>query len=124
VNRIYHPWYMWEETFTSMWRKCPVDRGEMLQAAIEFTGDAEKYGAAMMRVVEEWRYSCEHNLTDLSQNRKAWIGHAACALEKDFCEDIVRKAWGFLTDEQRDAANRKAAEAIARWESEQCQNEG
>jgi hypothetical protein len=113
---------MWEESYTNMWKKCPGDREEMLQAAIAFTGDAERYGAAMMMVVDEWKYSCEHNLTDLSQNRRAWIGHAACALEMGFCEDIVRKAWGFLTDEQRDAANQKASIAIEKWEARQCQS--
>lgn len=121
MKRIYHPWWLWEETYTNMWRRCPTDRRQMLQDAIEFTGNAEEYGKAMRRVIQKWKYSCEHNLTDLSQNRKAWLGHAACALEKGFCEDVVRSAWGHLTDEQRDAANQQAADAIKEWE--ECQSE-
>jgi len=88
----------------------------MLSEAIDFTGDAERYGAAMLRVVREWRYSCEHNLSNLSQNRKAWLGHAACALEKGLCEDVVREACGRLTAEQQGAANAKAQQAIEEWE--------
>lgn len=97
-----------------MWRK-PESRDQMLSDAVEFTGDHKAYGAAMRRVIKEWPYSCEHNLTNTTQNRKAWIGHAACALEKGFCEDVVRSAWSLLSDEQRTEANREAAEAIEEW---------
>jgi len=99
-----------------MWRRAE-NREEMLREAIEFTGDAKRYGDAMRRVTREWRYSCEHNLSNLSQNRKAWIGHAACALEKGFCEDVVREAWSYLSYEQQRAANQAAQNAIEEWES-------
>ena len=102
-----------------MWRR-PSDRKAMLEQAIEFTGNAESYGKAMLRVILEWPKSCEHNLSNIEQNRKAWIGHAACALEMGFCEDVVRSAWGYLTDDQREEANRKADFAIKEWE---CLNE-
>lgn len=102
-----------------MWRSAK-NRKVALQMAIEFTGNHELYGAAMRRVIKEWPFSCEHNLTNLEQNRKAWIGHAACALEIGLPEDIVRQAWGHLTKEQQDLANNEASEAIERWE--RCQN--
>jgi len=95
------------------------NRDEYLQRAIEFTGNAELYGEHMMRVANEWPLSCEHNLTDLSQNRKAWIGHAACALAMQCPEDIVRLAWSQLSERQQIEANAKADEAIRYWE---CQN--
>jgi hypothetical protein len=60
--------------------------------------------------------SCEQNLTKLDTNRKAWIGHAAVALAIQCPEDIVRQAWGFLSDEQQKLANKKAQEAIEQWE--------
>jgi hypothetical protein len=60
---------------------------------------------------------CFCYLTDTKQNRQAWIGHAACALAHGIPEDIVREAWSYLTQEQQDAANKKADEAIAHWEN-------
>ena len=96
------------------------DRASFLQMAVEFTGNAELYGSYMMRVANEWTYSCEHNLTDISQNRRAWIGHAACALAMKCPEDIVRQAWSMLTEQQQVEANAKADEAIRYWE---CQRE-
>jgi len=70
----------------------------------------------MLHVANEWTYSCEHNLTDRSLNRRAWIGHAACALAFRCPEDIVRAAWSELTEQQQVEANAKADEAIRSWE--------
>lgn len=92
------------------------NHSDWLAKAEAFTGDHELYGQFMMRVIREWPISCENALTDSNLNRKAWIGHAACALAFGCPEDIVRKAWGRLTDEQRVLANKKAARAIAAWE--------
>jgi len=102
-----------------MWRKAE-NRHEMLRAAVAFTGADEAYGWAMRRVIKEWPMSCEHNLSNITQNRRAWLGHAACALTMGFCEDVVREAWGHLTDLQRELADQKAEMAIEEWE--RCQS--
>jgi hypothetical protein len=116
MKRIYHPFWTWEDI--GMWRRVwGKNRAVMLERAVEFTGDAERYGAAMLRVLEEFPIAAEHNLTDVAQNRQAWIGHAACYLALDIPEDIVREAWGMLTQDQRDAANAVADIAIAEWEA-------
>jgi len=101
-----------------MWsRLYGEQRKSALNKAIEFTGDASLYGSWMLRVIEAWPISCEHNLTDYGMNRKAWIGHAACCLAISAPEDITRLAWGYLSDRQRSEANHKAEEAIHAWES-------
>lgn len=115
IKRIYHPYWKWEEQGYNMWGKSK-NRKDSLQAAVEFTGDPEKYGRWMRKVVREWKYSCEHNLSDRSQNRRAWIGHAACAYAIQCPEDIVRAAWSFLTKEQQALANAQADNAIEIWE--------
>lgn len=116
IERIYHPYWMWEEVKFNMWGAVS-NKFEMLEWAIEFTGDAEKYGSWMMKVVSDWNCSCEHNLSNKTQNRKAWIGHAACAYANKCPEDIVRKAWSHLSEDQQIKANKKADEAIAAWEN-------
>lgn len=95
-------------------------RDVWLTKAIEFTGDHTLYGNWMLVVAEEWKFSCEHNLTKLDTNRKAWIGHAAVARAIQCPEDIVRNAWGYLSKDQQDKANFKALEAIDYWERKQC----
>ena len=120
MRRIYHPYWVWEDI--GMWRRVwGKEREVFLATAIEFTGNATAYGEAMMQVIDRFPIAAEHNLTDTAQNRQAWIGHAACYLRHELPEDIVREAWGQLTDEQRDAANAVADIAIAEWESQHAE---
>lgn len=114
-KRVYRCVCEWEEVKHNMWGSVEY-APQALARAIEFTGDHVLYGSYMMRVVSEWEVSCENALTDYSLNRKAWVGAAACALGFQCPEDIVRKAWGYLSDEQRTLANRQAAIAIGDWE--------
>ena len=112
-GEIWHPWWMLEEVTHNMWGD--VSRKKTwLQIAIVFTGDHELYGEWMKNVVDRWKHSCEHNLTKPGDKRP-WIGHAAVALAIGCPEDIVREAWGHLTDEQQEKANAKASEAIEYW---------
>lgn len=119
-NEIWHPFWLWEELSHNMWDDVS-NRKEWLQKAIEFTGDHELYGSWMLKVADSWKYSCEHNLTKRDTNRKAWIGHAAAAMAIQCPEDIVRQAWGFLSEQQQRLANLRAQEAINYWEAKQCQ---
>ena len=115
IERIYHPYWQWEEADSNMWGTVD-DKKKYLDAAIEFTGDAELYGSWMVKVVRKWKYSCEHNLSNKTQNRQAWIGHAACALAMGCPENIIRSAWSYFSKEQQDEANAQADEAIQLWE--------
>lgn len=115
MKRIWHPISEWEEMRFNMWGQVK-DRKSYLLRAIRFTGNAQLYGSFMKRVCEEWPVSCENALTDMALNRKAWLGHAACALAFRCPEDIVRQAWGHLNDVQRKLANKEAERNIAIWE--------
>ena len=115
AGEIWHPWWMLEEFKSAMWGDVSR-KSTWLRMAIEFTGDAELYGEWMVRVTEQWKYSCQHNLTKAGDKRP-WIGHAAVALAINCPEHIVRLAWGYLTPEQQEKANKKAEEAIELWRS-------
>jgi precorrin-2 methylase len=115
-KRVYHPYELWEEIKFGMWDDVS-DEKEWLEKAILFTGDHKLYGSFMMRVVSEWPISCENALTDYNINRRAWVGHAACALGMGCPEHITRKAWRFLSYEQQYLANEEASRAIRAWEN-------
>jgi hypothetical protein len=116
VKRIHHPFYRWEEINAGMWSDDPAaDRAELLQRAIELACDAQRFGQYMRRVTFEWPTSCQHNLSDLGQNRIAWLGQAAICLALQCPEHITRKAWGKLTVTQRAAANQQASRVIREW---------
>ena len=122
-DRVYHDCRNWEEVAHNMWGEA-TDAKLALEQAVCFTGDHELYGSYMLRVAREWSISCENALTDYALNRKAWIGHAAVALALNIPEDITRKAWGLLSDEQRVLANREAERAIREWENAYAKSKG
>lgn len=123
MKRIYHHYKYWEDWINGMWRKESKEYESInIQKVIEFTGNHLKYGEAMIRVINEWKISCENNLSNVSINRKAWIGHAACCIELGYPEYLVRQAWQELTDEQRNLANKEALKAIRIWEQRQRLN--
>jgi len=118
--RRFHHYSQWEEVASGMWRKVgPAERIKLLEDARVFTGDADRYGSWMMRVITDWPISCEQNLGFEGQNRQAWVGHAACCMALNCPEDVTRAAWWLLTQPQRDAANAVADKAIATWEEGQ-----
>ncbi len=117
MKRIYHPYHIWEDYQHGMWRKLPSsEERAATDSAIVFTGDHLLYGSFMTMVAEKWRFSCEHNLTEISMNRRAWIGHAAACMAIGSPEYITRRAWWMLTQEQRDLADAEADRAIHQWE--------
>jgi len=122
-DRVYRHYLDWEELDTNMWGAVS-NRKLWVKKALDFTSDHQKYGRFMIKVVESWPNSCENWLTDYSSNRRAWIGHAACAMAINCPEDITREAWGLLTDEQRKLANRQADRAIQLWEHNYAKSKG
>lgn len=114
-ERVYHPINQWEEMRFNMWGTVS-DREKWIEKAKRFTSRHKVYGRYMRKVLQKWPVSCENALTDYRINRRAWLGHAACALAFRCPEDIVRAAWGLLTDEQRALADREAERAISIWE--------
>lgn len=123
INKVYHHYLDWEEIEHNMWGNID-NRKAWVKKAIKFTGDHKKYGRFMNRVINEWPISCENALTDYSLNRKAWVGHAACALALGCPEDITREAWKELNYEQQLLANKEAERAIQRWEYDYIKSRG
>ena len=122
IKQIFHHYETWECYKNGMWRKVPPDDQEnLLKQAIEFTSDHIKYGKAMIKAVDNWTITLEHNLTDNSINKRAYIGHCAVCIELGIPEYITRMAWHYLTDLQRNLANKEADKAIYYWEQKHIQ---
>lgn len=116
MKQVYHRYEKWEDFLDGMWRIVPADQERsLLKAAIEFTGNAELYGSYMQKVIDQWPVACEHNLSNSSMNRLAWVGHAATSLAIKCPEYITRQAWSHLNQQQRDEANEKASLAVDMW---------
>ena len=115
MKRIYHHCSMLEEA--GMWKQVCGDTAERLQAdAADLMRAPESFRAGMVFALHEWPCSCEHNLTAVSMNRLAWLGHAGCYLMVGSPEATTRLAWHDLTTPEQDKANEVAARVIRQWE--------
>lgn len=117
LDRVYHHVDALEETRAGMWRTAAGDEAKgYLQKSRELMIDYGAFRAAMLRAIEEWPVSCEHNLSAVTMNRLAWLGHAGNCIAHGSPESITRLAWHTLNSEQQDIANQVAAEVVEIWE--------
>lgn len=123
IKRIFHHFEKCEEYKTNMWRMVPINKREELQEySRNLMIEHDVFEEVCKKVVDEWVFSCEANLTASSINHQAWIGHAACALNHNAPEDITRLAWRTLTEDQQCLANLAADRAIEYWKEKHIKN--
>lgn len=118
MRRIFHHYESLEECRAGFWRfPSAEERKPMVFAAAWLLAEPRVFRIAVKRVVVEWPFSCEHNLTAAGANRIAWLGQASCCIALGVPEELTRLAWHSLTPTQQDEANRVAAEALQAWET-------
>jgi hypothetical protein len=83
---------------------------------------SEELYLAMKRVTNEWPYSSEHNLTNKSINRQAWLGQAACYKITGAPESVTKEAWNTLSPEVQDKANGIADKVIREYAEEKIRS--
>lgn len=119
IKRLYEPYWKWEDFNNGMWNKIEKkDEPDMLYKAIQFTSNYIMYGEAMGEVIKAWPITMRNSLTNLSINRRAFLGHCACSFKFNCPEYITRQAWHIITEQQRIDADKIAESHIKKYERE------
>lgn len=115
-TRIFHTYDKWENVEYnfygaehSKWSKlqCEHKYKELMTDIIEFK-------KVLLNVTIEWKHSCEHNLTNRSLNRIAWLGQAAMAYKYNIpC--IYSSGWQLLSEVEQEKANSIALGVLNLW---------
>jgi hypothetical protein len=104
-GRVYHTWEKWECYRAGFYEERPknmtTEEGE--EAYRSFLSDPEQFREALFAVTQEWKFSCEHYLTNDRMNRIAWLGQAAVAQALGI-PSCCRGGYHRLTQEQKDAS--------------------
>ena len=116
-NRVFHEWQDWE-CFPAGFYSDKPPKGMTVPECEEsyraFLADTSQFGEALERVITEWKFSSEHYLTNPKMNRIGWLGQAAMCIMSGvparFCG-----GYNLLTEEQKEAADRKALEYLNKW---------
>jgi hypothetical protein len=117
--RIYHHYLKWEDWRFGFYDNCSGEvKNEKIERVLEMFNSEELTRKYMSKVISEWKYSCEHNLTNDSLNKIAYIGQAACCLFAEVPGTVTMEAWSLLTPEVQDRSDKIALEILNKWESE------
>ena len=116
MERKYHPYTDWEDYKNGQYKRSVDNERELILKAKALLKDKQAFETACKNVMKEWPISCEQNLTNLSINRIAWMGQAACCLRYGCPDYITKLAWGLLTQKSMDEANKIAGQIISIWE--------
>ncbi len=115
-NRIFHTYEKWECYKAGFYAttKEGMTREQCEQAYCDFLADSERFSDALEHVITEWKYSCEHYLTNTAMNRIAWLGQAAMCYATGI-PATFRGGFSRLTEEQQNKANEIALVYLNRW---------
>jgi ParB-like chromosome segregation protein Spo0J len=115
-NRIFHTYDKWECHKAGFYSqtKDGMTKNECEVAYAEFLSDLDRFENALNGVISEWKYSCEHYLTNKAMNRIAWLGQAsmcyATGVPSRFCS-----GFNLLSEEQKEEANQMALKYLNKW---------
>jgi hypothetical protein len=112
--QVFHPYTAWEDWRAGMWQVPSGGTAEMERAA-QILGDPDLFLDAARTMLADWPNAAEQNLTDMAQNRRAWVGQATCCHLAGIAEQATRLAWWTLTAVEQYAANQAADQAITEW---------
>lgn len=119
-ERIYHEWSKWEDYKNCFYDNCSgKEKEEKINKAIEMFNSEDLTITNMLAVINNWKFSCEHNLTNSSMNKIAYIGQAACAYYAQIPNTITMEAWNRLSKEVQSRSNDIAEEVINIWKNKQ-----
>lgn len=116
MNRIYHPYWYWEDYKSGFYENCSGEiKQQYIQKVLEMFNSEQLTYEYMNKVINEWPYSCEHNLTNESLNKIAYIGQGACCLFANIPSTVTMEAWSLLKPEIQERANKQAESILNEW---------
>ena len=115
--RIYHPYDLWEDYKHGFYDNLSgKNKNELGAKVVDLFSDSIKTRIYMQRVINEWKFSCEHNLSNNSMNKIAYLGQAACCMYAGIPSSITMEYWNKVDKSNRDKADEIAKELIEKWE--------
>ena len=116
VNRIYHHYKKWEDYNYNFYNNCTgKEKEDKIKKGLEMFNSEELTKKYMFLVIRDWKYSCEHNLTNSSLNKIAYIGQSACSYYDNIPSTITMEVWNMRSKEVQERSNILAKEAIKEW---------
>lgn len=117
MKRVYYTWEKWEcyrAGFFNVRAPKGLTDDQCLIKYKDLLSDIAEFKRIMYKVINEWPFSTEHNLTNERMNRIAWMGQSALCY-KHAIPARFRGGYNLLNEKQKLAADQAALEIINRW---------
>lgn len=116
TTRVFHTYDKWECHKAGFYKSKhdTLSKEECEAEYIRILSNPDLFWTILDKVLSQWKYSCEHYLTNKSMNRLAWLGQAAVCFESGV-PSCFSYAFYELTKEQQDKANEVALFALNKW---------
>lgn len=115
-DRIFHTFEKWEchkaGFYASKFEGKTAEQCEQMYA--EYLSNDERFKEGLQGVINDWKHSCEHYLTNKAMNRIAWMGQAAMCYSTGIPSKYCA-GFNLLTNEQQNHANEVALEYLNIW---------
>lgn len=116
MKRLFHPWDKWEDYAHNFYGGVKeYKKDNTLETYASLLQDIPRFEAALKIIIRDWKYSCEHNLTNESMNRIAYLGQASCALVYNVPHSVCMGGYNLLSDEEKKAADGMAEKYLKIW---------
>lgn len=108
---------MWEDYKNGMYSTFFDREDKHIDNATLVLSNCELFDSICFDLILKWPISSAVNLTNISCNRRAWLGQAACCFKYSVPEILTRVAWNRLNTEQQKIANLVAEKHITNYEN-------
>jgi hypothetical protein len=117
MKQIYETYEKWEDYINGMYNLSDViDKDKKVIDSIKLLSDPKEFYSICKKIMHEWKISTDINLSNKNQNRRAWLGAAACMYKCNDPEYLTRIAWGLLNKDVQIKANNIADQIIKEYE--------
>lgn len=116
MDRVYHHYLLWEDHKQGFYDNVSGEKKKYyLKKCVEMFNSEELTYLNMKRVINEWKRSCEHNLTNPSLNKIAYIGQGACCIYCGSPSTVTMESWSLLSEEVKKRSDKIANLLLNEW---------
>lgn len=123
-ERIFHTWEKWECYKAGFYdtTKEGMAAEECEKEYYDFLKNEKEFRVALEYVINNWKHSCDHYLTNKAMNRIAWLGQASVCFARGI-PSTFRGGFNLLSEDQQKKANLIALEYLNKWLKNNNRNE-
>ena len=103
MEQVFYPWDLWEDHKHGFYNNVSgLNKKKLEEKVLEVFSNESMTLMFMSSVLDNWKFSCEHNFTNPSINKIAYLGQAACCLAYGVPSTVTMSYWRNVPEEYRD----------------------